>query len=93
MLALMFPLLKKTRPLFVALSATLFVNEAVVLYALIGAYPGAANLNGNLAVPVVSVINLVMLFYASILMWDELKGRRTLSSEPAELNPNVEGGG
>lgn len=82
MLALMFPLLKKTRPLYVALTATLFVNEAYVLYGLNASYPSAPpNLTGDPVVVVVSVINLLMLVYASILMWYELKGRSWLTAK------------
>ncbi len=54
MLALMFPLLKKTRLLYGVLTATLFVNEAYVLYALIAAYPGFAELTRDPVVPLVS---------------------------------------
>jgi Gpi18-like mannosyltransferase len=73
MLVLMLPFSKKIRPLYVALTATLFVNEAYVLYYL--------NMNafipsGDWVVLAVSIINLVMFLYASVLMWDELKGRR-----------------
>ena len=41
-LALMFPFIKKTRPLYVVLTATLFINEAYVLYWLNKSYPNAA---------------------------------------------------
>lgn len=85
MLALMFPLLKKTRLLYVALTATLFVNQAYVLYWLNVSYPYAPNLTGDPVAIVVSVINLLMLAYASILMWFELKGYRRLKAEPAIL--------
>ena len=80
MLALMFPLLKKTRLLYVALTTTLFVNEAYVLYALNAAYPNFADLTRDPIVPLVSVINLLMLVYASVLMWYELKGRGWLKA-------------
>ena len=85
MLALMFPLLKKTRLLYVALTATLFVNQAYVLYWLNVSYPYAPNLTGDPVAIVVSVINLLMLAYASILMGFELKGYRRLKAEPAIL--------
>ena len=69
-LALMFPFIKKARPLYVALTATLFINEAYVLYWLNAYYPNAApNLTGDPVVLAVSAINLLMLVYASILMW------------------------
>jgi dolichyl-phosphate-mannose-protein mannosyltransferase len=91
MLALMFPLLKKTRLLYGVLTATLFVNEAYVLYALIAAYPGFADLTRDPVVPLVSVINLLMLVYASVLMWYELKGRGWLKSE-FSLSPTSKSG-
>ena len=77
MLVLLLPFSKKIRPLYLALTATLFVNEAYVLYYL--------NMNafipsGDWVVLAVSVINLVMFLYASVLMWDELKGRRLLKT-------------
>ena len=85
MLVLLLPFSKKIRPLYLALTATLFVNEAYVLYYLnMNAFIPA----GDWVVLAVSVINLVMFLYASVLMWDELKGRRLLktveSSNPSE---------
>ena len=92
-LALMFPFIKKARPLYVALTATLFINEAYVLYWLNAYYPNAGpNLTGDPVVLAVSVINLLMLLYASILMWDELKGRGWLKTEPAKLSQTQERG-
>ncbi len=84
MLALMFPLLKRTRLLYVVLTATLFINQAYVLYWLNAAYPYAPNLTGDPVVVVVSVINLLMLAYASLLLWYELKG-------PNRMDSNAEG--
>jgi Gpi18-like mannosyltransferase len=71
-LVLLFPLMKKARLFYVGLTATLLVNQAYVLYYL--------NLNeflpnGDLVVLSVSVINLVLFLYGSLLLWDELKGR------------------
>ena len=43
-LALMFPFIKKARPLYVALTATLLINEAYVLYWLNASYPNFADL-------------------------------------------------
>ena len=85
MLVLLLPFSKKIRPLYLALTATLFVNEAYVLYYLnMNAFIPA----GDWVVLAVSIINLVMFLYASVLMWDELKGRRLLktveSSNPSE---------
>lgn len=86
-LALMFPLIKRTRLLYVALTATLFINEAYVLYWLNKSYPNATpNLTGDPIVVAVSVINLLMLVYASILMWH--KGT-WLKSEPETPSQTV----
>ncbi len=92
MLVLLVMFSKKVRPLYVALTATLFVNQAYVLYYL--------NMNafipsGDLVVLSVSVINLIMFLYASILLWDELRGRRiqdTTEPKTAEqqLTPKME---
>jgi dolichyl-phosphate-mannose-protein mannosyltransferase len=92
-LALMFPFLKKARPLYAVLTATLLINQAYVLYWLNAYYPNAGpNLTGDPVVLAVSVINLLMLLYASILMWDELKGRGRLKTEPAKLSQTQERG-
>jgi len=86
MLALMFPLIKKTRIIYVTLTATLFVNEAVVLNWLNNGYP--SDFPFDPVILAVSAINLLMLAYASLLMWHELKGRVWLKVEPtpAALN-------
>jgi Gpi18-like mannosyltransferase len=83
MLAMMFPFIKKARPLYVVLTGTLLVNQAYVLYYL---NLGAFIPSGDLVVLAVSVINLVMFFYASVLLWDELKGRPLIKMEPTVLN-------
>jgi hypothetical protein len=95
-LALMFPFLKRTRPLYAVLTATFLINQAYVLYWL-NAYANTGlsyspNLTGDPVVLAVSAINLLMLIYASILMWDELKGRRLLKGEPAELSQSQQRG-
>ncbi len=85
-LALMFPFIKKARPLYAVLTATLFINEAYVLYWLNASYPNAGpNLTGDPVVLAVSAINLLMLLYASILMWNELRGHGELRTEPPAL--------
>jgi dolichyl-phosphate-mannose-protein mannosyltransferase len=89
MLALIFPLLKRTRLLYAVLTGTLLVNQAYVLYWL---NQGNPNLTGDPVVVLVSVINLLMLAYASILMWYELKGRRWLKPEPSMLSQTQLGG-
>ena len=91
-LALMFPLLKKARLLYVGLTATLWFNQAYVLYwlnAYTGSYgPPVEDPAVQTVVLAVSVINLIMFLYASVLMWDELKGQRPLlTKEPAGLIP------
>jgi Gpi18-like mannosyltransferase len=95
-LALMFPLLKRTRPLYAVLTATFLINQAYVLYWL-NAYANAGlsyspNLTGDPVVLAVSAINLLMLLYASILMWDELKGRGWLKTEPVKISQSQERG-
>jgi dolichyl-phosphate-mannose-protein mannosyltransferase len=85
MLVLLVPFAKKIRYLYVALTATLFVNEAYVLYWLNASYPGAPpNLSGDPVVLAVSVINLVMFLYATLLLWTELKGRQLFQATKPE---------
>jgi Gpi18-like mannosyltransferase len=91
MSALMFPLVKKSRSLYVVLTATCFVNEAYVLNALVAAYPNAANISGDPIVIVVSLINSLALLYVIKLMVDELKGRHALTPT-LEQPPLPEGG-
>ncbi len=87
LLALMFPLLKKIRVLYVVLTATFLINQAYVLYWLNVSYPNAGpNLTGDPVVLLVSIINLIMLLYASVLMWEELKGRHWLKKDTVTLN-------
>lgn len=92
MLALMFPLIKKTRLLYVVLTGTLFLNEAYVMYALRAAYPNFADLTRDPIVPLISVINLFMLAYASLLLWYEQKERGWLKTDPATLIQTQESG-
>jgi hypothetical protein len=76
MLALMFPILKKTRVLYAALTATFFVNLAYVLYWLnYSAYnnTGNPNLSGDPVVLVVGIANLVIFAYATLLLISELR--------------------
>jgi Gpi18-like mannosyltransferase len=76
MLALMFPFVKKTRPLYVVLTATLLANLWYVLYWFNIDY--SRNLSGDPVVLAVSLINLVTFMYVLVLMWDELQGRSWL---------------
>ena len=76
MLALIFPILKKTRVLYAALTATFFVNLAYVLYWLnYSAYnnTGNPNLSGDPVVLVVGIANLVIFAYATLLLISELR--------------------
>jgi Gpi18-like mannosyltransferase len=82
MLVLLVPFAKKVRLLYAALTATLFINQAYVLYYL--------NMNafipsGDFVVIAISVINLIMFLYASVLLLGELRGRRI--QDTAEPNP------
>lgn len=93
LLALMFPLVKKIRPLYVVLTGTLLANEAYILYWLSSSYPNAPpNLTGDPVVLIVSAINLLMLLYASILMIDELRGRNWLTAPSVKSKPENQGG-
>ena len=84
-LALMFPFIKKARPFYVVLTGTFLANQAYVLSFLNSADPFIPS--GDLVVLAVSVINLIMFLYASVLMWDELKGQRPLlKTEPTALS-------
>jgi Gpi18-like mannosyltransferase len=88
MLVLLVPFAKKIRLFYVVLSATLFVNQAYVLYYL--------NMNafipsGDLVVLAVSIINLVMFFYATVLLFEELKGKSILrTAVPEQANERGE---
>ncbi len=86
-LVLLVPFLKKTRFLYVALTATLFINQAYVLSFLNSADPFIKQ--GDLVVLVVSLINLIVFLYVSVLMWDELKGRSWSIINPAKTDKST----
>lgn len=93
MLALMFPFIKKTRALYVVLTATVFVNISYVLYWL-NAYAAAGytyspNLTGDPVTITVSLINLVTFMYTLVLLWDELKGRSWLKISPIKIGESA----
>jgi dolichyl-phosphate-mannose-protein mannosyltransferase len=90
MLALMFPFLKRTRPLYAVLTATCFVNQAYVLSALVAAYPSGVNLTGDPVVFIVSLINSVAFVYVLMLMFGELWGKKRLNSEPMKSQPALQ---
>jgi Gpi18-like mannosyltransferase len=78
MLALMFPLLKKTRVLYAALTATFFVNLGYVLYWLnYSAYnnTGNPNLSGDPVVLVVGIANVAIFVYATLLLIFEFRAK------------------
>jgi Gpi18-like mannosyltransferase len=91
-LALMFPLLKKTRPLYIGLTVTLLVNQAYVLYGLKANYPNAGpNLTGDPVALAVGFANLIMFLFALVLMVDELRTRRDPNSNLPKQNMPREG--
>ncbi len=89
MLALMFPFIKKTRPLYVVLTATLLANVAYILYWLnvyaAAGYLYSPNLSGDPVVLAVSLINSLAFLYVLVLMWDELKGGLWLKAAPIRI--------
>jgi Gpi18-like mannosyltransferase len=72
MLVLLVPFVKKMRLFYIGLTATLFINQAYVLYYLNN---NTFIPSGDLVVLAVSAINLILFLYASVLLWAELKGR------------------
>ena len=93
-LALCFLLYKKSRILYVALTATVLANEAYILYWLNVSYPNASpNLTGDPVVLVVSIINLVMFLYGTLLMVGILRGQRMQTYKmlsPSQQTPKGE---
>jgi Gpi18-like mannosyltransferase len=84
-LALMFPLAKKTRFIYAALTGTCFVNLAYVLYFL---NTNQAISGGDFVALTVTLINLLVFVLVLVTMWDELKGRSWLSTSPARTLVN-----
>ncbi|MGO8805596.1 MAG: hypothetical protein ACLQO7_03180 [Candidatus Bathyarchaeia archaeon] len=87
-MALMVPFIKKARLIYAVLTATFLINISYVLYQL-NSHPYAPNLTGDPVVLTVSAINLLMLIYASIVMWDK---RTWLKAEPEPHSPPGERG-
>ena len=78
MLALVFPVLKKTRALYVGLTATFFVNLSYVLYWLnYSAYNNTGNpdISGHPVVLLVGIINIALFAYATALVLIEIRGK------------------
>jgi len=87
-MALMVPFIKRARLIYAVLTATFLINESYVLYQL-NSHSYAPNLTGDPVVLVVSAINLLMLIYASIVMWDK---RTWFKAEPEPPSPRGERG-
>lgn len=95
MLALMFPFIKKTRPLYLVLTITCLVNQAYVLYWLNVSYAASGghwsqNLNGDPVVLTVSLINIVTFVSVLALMLGELWGRKSLSHGDMKPEPTLQ---
>lgn len=90
-LALLVPFVRRTRPLYAVLTATLLVNEATILYYFIK-YPDGVNLTGTPIVLAVSAVNLVMLAYAVAVMWTRRTWLRTEPPPPPPLNETESSG-
>jgi hypothetical protein len=97
MLTLMFPFVKKIRPLYVVLTATLLANVSYVLYWLNvyadAGYKYSPNLSGDPVVIAVSLINLITFLYVLMLTWNELKGRSWLRIGALKIGKEQKGGG
>jgi Gpi18-like mannosyltransferase len=92
-LALLFPFVKKTRPLYLILTGTCFANQAYVLYwlnAYIEAgYNYSPNFTGDPVAIIVTLINLVTFLYALVLMHGELNGRLLTQNYPETPTNNT----
>jgi Gpi18-like mannosyltransferase len=90
MFALMFPFVKRARLLYGVITATFLTNVAYVLYWLNlyanAGYSYGPNLSGDIVVVAVGVINVITFLYGSLLMWDELKGKAVLKTEPLVID-------
>jgi Gpi18-like mannosyltransferase len=91
-LALLFPFLKKARPIYIILTATCFINQAYVLYWLNvyteAGYNYSPNLTGDPVAIAVSLINLVVFLYALTLIQAELKGGLGIRTRPIPIVEN-----
>jgi len=81
-LALMFPFLKKTRPIYGVLSGTCLVNQAYVLHFLNN---NQFIQSGDLVALTVTLINLMVFIYVLVLLWDEFKGRSWFRISPIKI--------
>lgn len=85
-LALMFVFLKKTRPLYMVLTATCFVNQAYVLSFL---NSGTFIQQGDWVVFAVSLINSAAFLYVIMLMIGELRGKKWLIPSPSPVEASA----
>jgi len=94
MLVLLVPFVKKARLLYVALTGTLLVNQAYVLYWLNEYIRRGLNfspkLSGDPVVLAVSATNLILFLYASALLWAELKGRPIQAETPKQAEKSTQ---
>jgi hypothetical protein len=49
-------------------------------------YSYGPNLSGDIVVVAVGVINVITFLYGSLLLWDELKGKAVLKTEPLTID-------
>lgn len=87
LLALMFPFINKARQFYLVITVTFFANISYVLYSL---NSGFFVYSDNLVAIVVSVVNLIMFLYTSLLMWDELKGTSRFKIESLRIGKKEE---
>ena len=85
-MALMFVFLKKTRPLYIVLTATCFINQAYVLSFL---NAGTFIQLGDPVVFIVSLINSAAFVYVLMLMIGELWGKKRLTPSPSSTKPSA----
>src|SRR3972149_505130 len=80
-LALMFPFVKKVKPIYGALIFTYLVNQAYVLYFLNN---DMFIQSGDPVVLIVSLINLIVFLYALRLMFRDLRGQGLTQTQPSQ---------
>jgi Gpi18-like mannosyltransferase len=88
-LALMLPFVKKTRTLYILVSATFFANISYVLYWLNDyadqGLPYTPNLSGDPVALAVCIVNLVTFLYAILLMIAEFRGRTWVTQKAPKV--------
>jgi dolichyl-phosphate-mannose-protein mannosyltransferase len=86
-LALMFPFLKKTRPLYVVLTITCFINQAYVLSFL---NAGTFIQLGDPLVFIISLLNSIALLYVLALMFRDLPKSKQTAITSEKPTPGIE---